>query len=76
CRQRLHRLLPHRFASPNCLLCGEVDTQSRFLWYCPRKHEVWQTVACRFLIIPNALIAAHTEDITTAHLAIKPESKF
>ena len=49
-RAILHRLLPHKVGSPQCAICTtNVDSLEYFLFGCPPKTAVWQTIIQEFL---------------------------
>ncbi|KAG1537495.1 hypothetical protein G6F46_009635 [Rhizopus delemar] len=55
CKERLHQLIPTRFRDPDCVYCGGVDSEEHFVWSCPFKHEIWQTISSRFFVDPTKL---------------------
>ncbi|KAG1442968.1 hypothetical protein G6F46_012065 [Rhizopus delemar] len=42
-------------AYPDCVYCGGVDSEEHFVWSCPFKHEIWQTISSRFFVDPAKL---------------------
>ncbi|KAI8136845.1 hypothetical protein BJV82DRAFT_526414, partial [Fennellomyces sp. T-0311] len=65
CHANLHHILPNRFPSPSCILSSDTYLQQHFLWGCPRKQEVWWTIAYRFLAPLSTVQAVHIPDITS-----------
>ncbi|KAG1147448.1 hypothetical protein G6F37_004104 [Rhizopus arrhizus] len=55
CKGRPHQLIPNRFPDPSCVYCGGVDSEEHFVWSCPFKHEIWQTISSRFFVDPARL---------------------
>ena len=55
CKECLHQLIPNRFPDPGCVYCGGIDSEEHFVWSCPFKHEIWQTIASRFSVDPARL---------------------
>ncbi|KAG1637612.1 hypothetical protein G6F44_009238 [Rhizopus delemar] len=45
-------LIPARFPDPGCVYCGGVDSEEHFVWPCPFKHDIWQTISSRFFVNP------------------------
>jgi hypothetical protein len=55
CKERLHQLIPTRFPDSCCIYCSGVDSEEYFVWSCPFKHEIWQTISSRFFVDPARL---------------------
>ncbi|KAG1578182.1 hypothetical protein G6F48_012139 [Rhizopus delemar] len=55
CKECLHQLTPTRFSDPDCVFCGGVDSEEHFVWSCPFKHDIWQTISSRFFVDPAKL---------------------
>ncbi|KAG1450090.1 hypothetical protein G6F46_010622 [Rhizopus delemar] len=55
CKERLRQLIPTRFPDPDCVYCDGVYSEEHFVWSCPFKHEIWQTISSRFFGDPAKL---------------------
>ncbi|KAG1437702.1 hypothetical protein G6F56_012978 [Rhizopus delemar] len=51
--------MPAQFVDPSCVYCGDLDTEEHFVWACPVRKEIWQTIANRFFTDPSMLTFAH-----------------
>ncbi|KAI9485306.1 MAG: hypothetical protein EXX96DRAFT_645279 [Benjaminiella poitrasii] len=54
CRSTLHRFIPHLVDYPHCNVCSAttIETEIHFLFECPTKLMVWQTLWSSFFDIP------------------------
>ncbi|KAG1281353.1 hypothetical protein G6F66_011414 [Rhizopus arrhizus] len=55
CKKRLYQLIPTRLLDPDYVYYGGVDSEEYFVWSCPFKHEIWQTISPRFFVDPARL---------------------
>ncbi|KAG1441196.1 hypothetical protein G6F46_013475 [Rhizopus delemar] len=54
-RSRLQRIMPRYIIDEGCMMCGAIETDEHFLWSCPVKRPIWDTLAQRFLEQPSIL---------------------
>ncbi|KAG1556806.1 hypothetical protein G6F50_012682 [Rhizopus delemar] len=47
-RSRLHKLMPNTITDELCMLCGAIESDEHFLWSCPFKQPMWDTLLTRF----------------------------
>ncbi|KAG0749229.1 hypothetical protein G6F62_006004 [Rhizopus arrhizus] len=55
CEEHLHYPIPARFPDPGCVYCGGVDCEEHFVWSCPFKHGIWQTISSCLFVGPAKL---------------------
>ncbi|KAG1578780.1 hypothetical protein G6F48_011664 [Rhizopus delemar] len=48
-RSRLHKIMPRYITDEGCMMCGAIEIDEHFLWFCPSKRPIWDTLAQRFL---------------------------
>ncbi|KAL4211745.1 hypothetical protein AB4K20DRAFT_1800224 [Rhizopus microsporus] len=49
------QLISNQFPGSGCVYCDGIDSEEHFVWFCPFKHEIWQTIASRFFLDPDRL---------------------
>ncbi|KAG1152004.1 hypothetical protein G6F37_000693 [Rhizopus arrhizus] len=49
-RSRLHKIMPKYITDEGCIMCGAIETDEHFLWFCLVKRPIWDTLAQRFLV--------------------------
>ncbi|KAG1546735.1 hypothetical protein G6F49_010411 [Rhizopus delemar] len=47
-RSRLHKLMPNTITDELCMLCDAIESDEHFLWSCPFKQPMWDTLLPRF----------------------------
>ncbi|KAG1171230.1 hypothetical protein G6F36_011790 [Rhizopus arrhizus] len=72
CKERLYQLIPNRFPDPGCVYCGGVDSEEHFVWSCPFKHEIWQTISSRFFVDPAKLTYSLIQLPPSSDLEVAP----
>ncbi|KAG2222175.1 hypothetical protein INT45_007192 [Circinella minor] len=61
--------------TPTCVFCDSIDTPEHFVWACPIKQSVWQSIASRYLVSPRELTLHHIISLSLAGLSVRPEFK-
>ncbi|KAG1452251.1 hypothetical protein G6F46_008783 [Rhizopus delemar] len=72
CKERLYQLIPNRFPDPGCVYCGGVDSEEHFVWSCPFKHEIWQTISSRFFVDPAKLTYSLIQHPPSSDVEVAP----
>jgi hypothetical protein len=55
CKECFHQLISTRFLDLDCVYCGGAVSEEYFVWSCPLKLEIWQTIMSRVFIHPAKL---------------------
>ena len=47
--------MPKHITDEGCMMRGTIETYEHFLWSCPIKRPIWETLAQQFLVQPSLL---------------------